>query len=93
MVVLPTSCPSASTLSPVKDKYDPSEPGYYLTGYAPQTVVFDKAGQVVLNESGVIPYERIDDVLREVFDLLPRSQSAELKRRTVNEINTELVPQ
>ncbi|GAB4473530.1 MAG: thylakoid membrane photosystem I accumulation factor [Elainellaceae cyanobacterium] len=78
---------------PPKDNYDPSEPGYYLTGYAPQTVVFNKAGKVVLNESGVISYERIDDVLREVFDLLPRSESAELKRRVVNEINTELVPQ
>jgi hypothetical protein len=30
-------------------------------------------------------------VLREVFDLLPRSESVELKRRTVNEFNTELV--
>lgn len=87
--ILPISIDSI----PVKDQYDPSEPGYYLTGYAPQTVVFDKTGQVVLNESGVIPYERIDDVLREVFDLLPRSESVELKRRIVNEINTELVPQ
>ncbi|WP_448601770.1 thylakoid membrane photosystem I accumulation factor [Thermoleptolyngbya sp.] len=87
--ILPISIDSI----PVKDQYNPSEPGYYLTGYAPQTVVFDKAGRVVLNESGVIPYERIDDVLREVFDLLPRSESVELKRRIVNEINTELVPQ
>lgn len=78
---------------PVKDQYDPSEPGYYFKGYAPQTVVFDKSGNVVLNESGVIAYEKIDDVLREVFDLLPRSQSTELKRRILNEIKTELVPQ
>jgi len=77
---------------PVKDSYDPIEPGYYYKGLVPQTLVFDQSGDVVLDEIGNIPYEKIDDVLRKVFDLLPRSESVELKRREVNELNTELVP-
>jgi hypothetical protein len=75
-----------------KDKYEPTEPGYYYQGFVPQTVIFDVSGKLVLNEAGVLPYERIDDTLRKVFDLLPRSESAELKRRAVNEINTEIAP-
>jgi thiol-disulfide isomerase/thioredoxin len=76
---------------PLKSKYEPTEPGYYYEGLVPQTVVIDQKGKVVLNETGQVAYERVDDVFREVFDLLPRSESLELKRRIVNEINTELV--
>lgn len=75
---------------PLKSSYTPTEPGYYYDGLVPQTVLIDQKGKVVLNETGQIPYERVDDVFRKVFDLLPRSESVELKRRTVNEINTEL---
>ena len=67
---------------PLKSKYE---------GLVPQTVLIDQKGKVVLNETGQVAYERVDDVFREVFNLLPRSESLELKRRTVNEINTELV--
>lgn len=77
---------------PFKDSYQPTEPGYYYKGLVPQTVLLDQSGKVVLNETGIIPFEKIDDKFREIFDLLPRSESAELKRRVVNEINTELVP-
>ena len=56
----------------------------------PQTVLINQQGEVVINEKGQVPFEKIDDVFREVFDLLPRSESAELKRRIVNEINVEL---
>ena len=76
---------------PLKSKYEPTEPAYYYKGLVPQTVLIDQKGKVVLNETGQLPYERVDDVFRQVFDLLPRSESVELKRRTVNEINTELV--
>lgn len=76
---------------PVKSKYEPTEPGYYYKGLVPQTVLIDQKGKVVLDETGQLPYERVDDVFREVFDLLPRSQSVELKRRIFNEFNTELV--
>lgn len=70
---------------------DPNQPRYYYRGRVPQTVVFDQTGKVVLDETGILPFEQVDDVLRQVFDLLPRSQSVELKRRPVNELNTELV--
>ncbi len=76
---------------PMKSKYEPTEPGYYYEGLVPQTLIFDQKGKVVLNETGQVTYEQIDDVFRNVFDLLPRSESIELKRRPINEINTELV--
>lgn len=77
---------------PVKDDYEPTEPGYYYEGLVPQTIIFDPDGNVVLNEAGQVDFNKIDDRFREIFDLLPRSESKELKRRTVNEVNTELVP-
>ncbi|MBE9052965.1 thylakoid membrane photosystem I accumulation factor [Nostocales cyanobacterium LEGE 11386] len=75
---------------PVKQTYDPTEPGYYYSGAVPQVVVFDKSGQVVLNQQGQVPYEEIDDKFREVFDLLPRTESVQLKRRSFNEFSSEL---
>lgn len=78
---------------PAKTSYSPDEPGYYYKGTVPQTVVFDQSGKVVLDAKGSVPYEQIDDVLREVFNLLPRSESVELKRRMVNELSTEVVEQ
>ena len=75
---------------PVKPTHTSTEPAYYYKGFVPQTVLFNQKGEVVLNEKGYVPFERVDDVLREVFDLLPRSESVELKRRPVNEFNTEL---
>ncbi len=76
---------------PSQPSRDPNQPSYYYRGLVPQTVVFNQAGKVVLNRTGVLPFEQVDDVMRDVFDLLPRSQSVELKRRPVNELNTELV--
>jgi hypothetical protein len=76
---------------PVKANYDPSEPGYYFRNAVPQTLIFDAAGQLVFNQTGTVAYEAIDDALRQVFDLLPRTESVELRRRPVNELNTELV--
>ena len=76
---------------PVKDSFEPTEGGYYFKGAVPQTVVFDQSGQVVLNEVGQVPYETVDDKLREVFDLLPREESVELRRRPINEVNSELI--
>jgi hypothetical protein len=76
---------------PVKSTYSPNEVGYYYAEVVPQTVVLDEAGKVVFNGKGQVKYEAVDDVLREVFNLLPRSESVELKRRSFNEFNTELV--
>ncbi|MBD6615837.1 thioredoxin family protein [Komarekiella sp. 'clone 1'] len=75
---------------PSKKTYDSTEPGYYYSGGVPQIVVFDKSGQVVLNQKGQVPYEEIDDSLRQVFDLLPRTETAQLKRRAFNEFSSEL---
>lgn len=76
---------------PQKTSYTAIEPGYYYKDVVPQTVLLDAAGKVVLNEAGILTFEQVDDVLRQVFDLLPRSESVVLKRRQVNEVTTELV--
>ncbi len=68
----------------------PTEPSYYYDGAVPQVVVFNQAGDVILNKKGQVPFEEIDDKFREVFDLLPRSESVELKRRSFNEFSSEL---
>ncbi|MBW4618391.1 MAG: thylakoid membrane photosystem I accumulation factor [Cyanosarcina radialis HA8281-LM2] len=78
---------------PVKSSYTPQESGYYYDGLVPQTVLLDGNGKVVFDRSGQVSFEKIDDVFREVFNLLPRSESVELKLKPVNEFNTELVPQ
>lgn len=79
---------------PIKDSYEPNEPGYYFKNAVPQTLVFNAQGELVFNEVGIVPYEAIDDVMREVFDLLPRTESEELRRRRpINEVNSELVPE
>jgi hypothetical protein len=81
---------SVDTL-PVKSRYTPEEPGYYYQGSVPQTVVLDQQGKVAYNGIGQVKFEEVDDVLRKVFDLLPRSESQTLKRRSFNEFNSELV--
>ena len=83
--------PVAADSIPVKDSYEKTEAGYYFEGAVPQTVVFDAQGNIALNEVGQIPYEKVDDKMRELFDLLPREESLELKRRSFNEVNVELV--
>ncbi|XGV97431.1 MAG: thylakoid membrane photosystem I accumulation factor [Leptolyngbya sp. BL-A-14] len=75
---------------PPKKTYAATEPGHYYKGLVPQTILFDAAGKVVLDEAGVVPFETLDTKFREVFDLLPRTETLELKRRQVNEVTTEL---
>ncbi|WP_315789001.1 thylakoid membrane photosystem I accumulation factor [Fischerella sp. JS2] len=70
--------------------YNSTEPGYYYSGSVPQIALFDQSGKLVLNKTGQVPYEEVDARLREVFDLLPSSKSLELKRRSFNELNSEL---
>lgn len=81
---------SADTLFETKT-YAPGEPGYYFEGYLPQTLLFDTKGEIVFNQSGIVPFEEIDDRYRELFNLLPRSESVELKRRPLNEVNASMV--
>ncbi|MGF1540061.1 MAG: thylakoid membrane photosystem I accumulation factor [Pleurocapsa sp.] len=84
--IIPVSVDSLS-----KSEYTPQEAGYYYQGVVPQTVILDGQGKMVYNGKGQVPYEEMDDVLREVFDLLPRTESVTLKRRSFNEFNSELV--
>lgn len=77
---------------PLRDDFAPDEPGYYFKGSVPQTLVLDGSGQVRFDKTGALKYEIVDDVFREIFDLLPRQESEELRRRVVNELNVELVP-
>ena len=72
--------------------FPPSEPGYYFKGAVPQTLLLDGVGNVVIDQTGSITYETVDDSLRELFGLLPRDESVTLQPRQVNELNTELVP-
>ena len=74
-----------------KDKYSPNEPAYYYSGVVPETVILDQQGKVVYDGKGQVPYEEMDDVLREVFDLLPREESVVLKRRSFNEFNSGMI--
>jgi thiol-disulfide isomerase/thioredoxin len=80
---------SVDTL-PSQKTEDPTDPRYYYSGVVPQVVVFDQSGKVVLNKQGQVPFEEIDDRFREVFDLLPRTESVQLKRRSFNEFSSEL---
>ncbi|MBD2139557.1 thylakoid membrane photosystem I accumulation factor [Anabaena sp. FACHB-1237] len=83
---------SVDTLFP-NQKYQPTEPGYYYSGAVPQIVIFDQSGQVVFNKKGKVPFEEIDDKLREVFNLLPRTESLELKRRSSKQFSSQLEEQ
>ncbi len=80
---------NSDSILPGQD-YSETDPGYYYKGRVPQSVIFDQSGTVRFDESGQVAFEALDSVFREIFDLLPRSESVELKRRPVNEVNTEL---
>ncbi|MDZ8188868.1 MAG: thylakoid membrane photosystem I accumulation factor [Nostoc sp. ChiSLP02] len=75
---------------PSKQTYDPTEPGYYYSGSVPQVLVFNQSGEVVLNKKGQVPFEDIDDEFRKIFNLSPRTETAQLKRRAFNEFSSEL---
>ncbi|BAY73933.1 hypothetical protein NIES25_03410 [Nostoc linckia NIES-25] len=75
---------------PLKQTYDSKEPGYYYSGRVPQVLVFNRSGQVVLNKTGQVAFEDIDDEFRKIFDLSPRTETAQLKRRAFNEFSSEL---
>ncbi len=76
---------------PAQVSYTPQEPGFYYKGRVPQTLLFDAAGKKKLEILGKGTFNEFDDVLRDIFNLLPRAESVELKRRPLNEVNAELV--
>ena len=71
-----------------QQQYTPKDPAYYYNGVVPETVILNQQGKMVYDGKGQVPYEEIDDALRQVFDLLPRSESEVLKRRSFNEFNS-----
>ncbi len=75
---------------PMKEEYRPEEVGYYYRGAIPQTVILDQNGNKVFDQVGQIEFERVDDVLREVFGLPPRGESTVL-RKSFNEFNSEFI--
>lgn len=76
---------------PTQVSYTPEEPGFYYKGKVPQTLLFNAAGKKTLEITGKGTFNEFDDALRDIFDLLPRTESVELKRRSLNEVNAELV--
>lgn len=88
--IVPVNVDSIPAPDELEAGYTPTDPGFYYRGGVPQSVIFDESGTVVLDEVGDVPFETLDDSFREVFDLLPRSESVELKRRSANEVNVEL---
>jgi hypothetical protein len=75
---------------PVQSSYGPDEPGRYYSGRVPQTIIFTAAGEKVSDVVGNVEFEPLDDVLREMFNLLPRTESLTLKRRSFNEVNAAM---
>lgn len=66
----------------------------YYRGGVPQVLIFDGEGQVRFDHVGIVPYETLDGVFREVFDLQSPDVESEppLQRRDYNEFNAELTP-
>ncbi len=71
--------------------YTPQDPGFYYQGKVPQTLIFDTSGKKIIDIVGKGTFNEFDDTLRQVFSLLPRTESVELKRRPLNEVNAEMV--
>jgi hypothetical protein len=71
--------------------YTPQDPGFYYKGKVPQTLLFDASGKKIIEVIGKGTFNQFDDSLREIFNLLPRTESITLKRRPLNEVNAELV--
>lgn len=83
---------NADTIVP-GEAYPQDDPRHYYRGQLPQLVIVDQQGEVAWDEIGQTPINTIDDRLRLIFDLLPRTESESLRRRAVNEVNIELTPQ
>ncbi|MGB0560541.1 MAG: thylakoid membrane photosystem I accumulation factor [Spirulinaceae cyanobacterium] len=71
-----------------------NSPASYYRGGVPQVVIFDGEGQVRFDHLGIVPYETLDAVFRDIFDLQSPERDAEqpLQRRDYNEFNAELTP-
>ncbi|NEO86137.1 MAG: thioredoxin family protein [Spirulina sp. SIO3F2] len=65
----------------------------YYRGGVPQAVILDGSGNVRFDQLGIVSFETLDTVFRDVFDLdQPEADVPQLQRRAYNEFNTELTP-
>ena len=71
---------SVDTIHPGQTYTPTQEPYYYNGSFVPQMVLFNPEGDIVLNTIGEIPYEPIDDRLRDIFELPPRPDPFTIER-------------
>lgn len=69
----------------------PSDPASYWTGVIPQVVVFNAEGKPVLNESGPVSIDAINEALSQATGLRPQGDVTLSLNREVNELNSEIV--
>ena len=70
-----------------KDKSDPKKPEYYWSGKIPQTVVINGDGDVILNEVGQLPIEKINEAISKATGLEAPEFTVTIK--SFNEYNSE----
>ncbi|WP_299484712.1 thylakoid membrane photosystem I accumulation factor [Acaryochloris sp. IP29b_bin.137] len=60
---------------------DPTDARYYYNGqFVPQFVLVDATGQVVLNQNGKMSFEQLDEPVRTLLGLAPRTEPLVLDR-------------
>jgi len=68
---------------------DRTDPAHYWHGIVPQVVVIDAKGQILLDEDGQVPLEKINSAISEATGIpAPQGQSMSL---SFNELNTEVI--
>ena len=69
-----------------------SDPASYWSGVIPQVVVINNDGKVLLDESGPVSIDAINEALSQVTGLRPQGDVKLSLNREVNELNSEIVP-
>ena len=75
-----------------RETHGPSDPASYWSGVIPQVVVINNDGKVVLDESGPVSIDAINEALSQVTGLRPQGDVKLSLNREVNELNSEIVP-
>ena len=70
----------------------PTDPATYWKGVIPQVVVFNADGKPVLNETGPVSIDAINEALSQATGLRPQGNVTLSLNREVNELNSEIVP-
>ena len=67
------------------------DPASYWKGQIPQVVVLDREGKVVLDESGPVSIDAINEALSGITGLRPQGETKLSLNLEVNELNSEIV--